>query len=217
MKRRHALLAVLLVTGCSGSANPSAPSSTAAVLQGTVTDPAGDALSVAPTVAISPDLVGANIQVTAGNLTITVSFTPGTLSQTQTVWYAELDTDQNPATGRPGIVAPVAGIFGDTDLLGVDYEIAAVYPRNSTQATIFHVTAAPPVQPTIVGTASVSFPSADSARVTVPLTLLGGTDGHMKFKVVAQQWLTDSSTTILLRGAFLDYMPDLGLPPGVVR
>src|SRR5260221_10383938 len=123
-------------------------------------------------------------------LVITVSFAPGTLSQTQTVWYAELDTDENPAPGRPGVVAPVQGAFGDTDLIGVDYEIAAVYPRNSTQATIFRVTAAPPVQPTIVGTAAVT--TADTARVTVPLALLGNDDGRMKFKVVCQQWLSDS-------------------------
>src|SRR5436309_11161918 len=140
-------LLVATTAACGGSGT--SPSPSIPTLQGTVTDPQGDALSALPSVSVSPDLVGATIEVASGNLTVTVSFAHGTLSQTQTVWYAALDTDENPATGRPGLVASIPGNFGDTDLLGVDYEIAAVYPRNATQATIFRVTAAPPVQPTI--------------------------------------------------------------------
>lgn len=194
------------------------PSNVTPALRGTLTDPAGDSLPAPPGVPISPDLVSASIEVNGGNLTVTVSFAPGTLSSTQTLWYAVLDTDENVNTGRPGVPAPVPGNFGDTGLLGVDYEIAAVYPRNSNQATIFHVTGTPPVQPTIVGTAAVTFPSAETARVTVPLALLGNDDGRMTFKVMCQQWLTDSSTTITLSGgSMLDYMPNLGQAAGVVR
>jgi hypothetical protein len=69
----------------------------------------------------------------------------------------------------------------------------------------------------MVGTAAVTFPTTDTARVTIPLPLLGNDDGRMKFKVSCQQWLSDSSTTITLHGAFLDYMPNLGLAPGAVR
>jgi hypothetical protein len=54
--------------------------------------------------------------------------------------------------------------------------------------------------------------------VTVPLALLGNDDGRMRFKVVCQQWLTDSSTTITLAGGgMLDYMPSLGEAAGGVR
>jgi hypothetical protein len=212
------LLLTAMAGGCGSSGSPASPSSSTATLRGTVTDPAGDSLSALPSVPISPDLVSATVEVTGGNLTVTVSFAPGTLSSTQTVWYAVLDTDENVNTGRPGVPAPVPGNFGDTGLLGVDYEIAAVYPRSSSQATIFRVTGAPPIQPTSVATAAVTFPSADTARVTVPLALLGNDDGRMRFKVVCQQWLTDSSTTITLAGGgMLDYMPSLGEAAGGVR
>ena len=51
----------------------------------------------------------------------------------------------------------------------------------------------------------------------MPLVLLGNGDGHMKFKVTAQQWLTDSSTTITFYGTMMDYMPNVGAAPGTVR
>lgn len=212
------LLLATTAVGCASSGGPGSPSSSVQTWRGTVTDPAGDALGALPSVPTSPDLVSATIEVSGGSLTVTASFAPGTLSSTQTVWYAALDTDENVNTGRPGVPASVPGNSGDTGLLGVDYEIAAVYPRSSSQATIFHVTGAPPIQPTIVGVAAVTFTSADTARVTVPLSLLGNDDGLMKFKVVCQQWLTDSSTTIaLLSGSMLDYMPNLGQAAGAVR
>ena len=211
------LLITVMSVACGSSGSPPSPSSLTPTLQGTVTDPAGDSLPALPLVPISPDLVSATIEVNGGNLIVTVSFAPGTLSSTQTVWYAALDTDENVNTGRPGVPASAPGNFSDTGLVGVDYEIAAVYPRNSNQVTIFRVTGTPPIQPTIVGTAAVTFPSAEIARVTVPLALLGNDDGRMKFKVECQQWLTDSSTTIGLSGSMLDYMPNLGEAAGIVR
>jgi hypothetical protein len=51
----------------------------------------------------------------------------------------------------------------------------------------------------------------------VPLALLGNDEGRMKFKVVCQQWLTDSSTSITLSGSMLDYMSNLGQAAGVVQ
>jgi hypothetical protein len=65
--------------------------------------------------------------------------------------------------------------------------------------------------------AVVTLPSADTARLTVPLALLGNDDGRMKFKVVCQQRLTDSSTSITLSGSMLDYMSNLGEAAGVVQ
>jgi hypothetical protein len=211
------LLIAVTTVGCDSSGTSRSPFSSTATLRGTVSDPAGDAVPAPALVPISPDLLSATLEVSGGSLTVNVSFAAGTLSPTQTIWYAELDTDENVNTGRPGVPALLLGGFADTGLLGVDYEIAAVYPRNSTQATIFHVTGTPPIQPTIVGTAAVTFPTANTARVTVPLALLGNDDGRMKFKVVCQQWLTDSSTTITVNGSMLDYMPNLGEAAGVVR
>jgi hypothetical protein len=91
-----------------------------------------------------------------------------------------------------------------------DYVINAVAPRNSTQALILRATG--PYQFVAAGSAAVSFPTANQLRVTVPLTLLGNDDGRLKFKVVCSQYLSDTTVT-----GITDYMPDLGLPPGVVR
>jgi hypothetical protein len=213
------LTTVLAACACgSSSSSTTAPASSApTTLQGTVSDRAGDALPNATGLA-SPDLTGATISVSGGNVTLTVTFAPGTLTN-QTVFYASLDTDENVNTGRPGLPGGGSGgsAFSDTSLLGVDYEIAAVYPRNSGQATVFRVTAAPPAQPTVVGTATLTFPAADQARIVVPLSMLGNDDGRMAFKVTAQLWVTDTSTTISQVGSMLDYMPDTGQPVGLVR
>jgi hypothetical protein len=197
--------AVLVLTiscgvGCGSPSMPSIP-----VLTGSVSDPAGDAVP-RPSVPVSPDLVGATIEVSGGILTLTVSFAPGTLSQTQTLWAATLDTDENPATGSPGVDSG----GGDAALIGGDYVIEGVMPRGSMQALVLRSTG--PNQFVTVGTVAVSFPSANQARVAVPLSLLGNDDGRLKFKVTCAQFLADAVTT-----AIVDYMPDLGLPPGVVR
>jgi hypothetical protein len=199
---RGAILAVLpaFAAACSSPSTPSAPPA----LTGTVSDPAGDATS--NVVPIAPDLVGATIQVAGGNLTLTISFAPGTYSQTQTLWSATLDTDENPATGSPGVDSG----GGDAALLGADYVVYGVAPRGSTQAFVLRATG--PNQFVNVGSVPVTFPAADQARVVVPLSMLGNDDGRLKFKIVCSQYLTDTTST-----GITDYMPDLGLPPGVVR
>jgi hypothetical protein len=174
-------------------------------LTGSITDPAGDAVP-RPGVSAVPDLVGATIGVGGGTLTITVSFVPGTLSQTQTFFQVQLDTDENPGTGFSGVDSS----HSDANAIGADYTIEAVSPRNSTQALIRR--AIGPDQLTTVGTTSVSFPTVDQARIVVPLTMLGNDDGRLKFKVVCSQWLSDTTGT-----GITDYMPDVGLAPGVVR
>jgi hypothetical protein len=169
-----------------------------------VTDPAGDSVPTS-SVAVSPDLVSGTVEISGGNLTLTVSFAPGTLSHTQTLFNANLDTDEDPATGFPS----------EPGSLGVDSFIRGVVPRNSTQATVFHVTgnsSCAAVPCTLVGTSTVTFQTADQVRVTIPLALLGNDDGRMKFEVIALQYLTDDTTT-----QTLDTMPDRGQPRGVVR
>lgn len=172
---------------------------------GSVSDPAGDALSDAR-VAVSPDLVGATINISGSSLTLTISFAPGTLSQSDTFWEAELDTDENPATGCPGIDSN----HNDASLLGVDYLIQGVDPRGSTEAQVMQDDASCFL--TQVGTATVTFPSATQTQVTVPLSQLGGGDGRMKFKITVSQWVSAIAQT-----GILDYMPNVGLPAGVVQ
>src|SRR5713226_8888970 len=173
--RAPIIAGVLLgLVACGGSTAPSM------TLTGTVTDLAGDAVA-RPGALVSPDLVAAAIEVSGGALTLTVSLAPGTLTQTQTLISASLDTDENPNTGSPGIDSG----GGDATLIGADYVINAVAARNAAQARILRATGA--YQFVTAGSASVSFPSADLLRVTVPLTLLGNDDGRLKFKVVCSQ------------------------------
>jgi len=188
-----------------GSKGPSAPSPTSVTLRGTVNDPVGDRLS-ALGVSIPPDLASATIDVSGGNATILITFAPGTLERTFTLFSVLLDTDENPATGN-------AGIGADATTFGWDYSISGVNPQGSTTAQI--VRALGPGQPgqvAGVGTATVTFPAADQARVTVPLSLLGNDDGRMSFKVICQQWIAPPNAT-----GVLDWMPDIGLPPALIR
>jgi len=201
----HVAGIVLASVSCGGSkAPPSSPTPTS-TFHGAVSDPRGDRLAVLG-LTIPPDLIGATIDVSGGSATILVTFAPGTLERTFTMFSVLLDTDENPATGN-------AGIIGDSTTFGWDYSISGVNPQGSTVAQI--VRALGPGQPgqvTPIGTATVTFPSDDQARVTVPLSLLGNDDGRMNFKVSGQQWITMSSAT-----GVLDWMPDVGLPPGQVR
>lgn len=190
------VIALLSAAGCSTS--PSV------IYMGTVTDPAGDTTAQAD-VATSPDLVKATIEVSGTNLIITVTFAAGTLSQAKTQWVAVLDTDENPATGFPGIDSG----HHDSNLIGFDFEVDAVNAEGSMQATIYSIVGS---TVTKVGTVPVEFPSATVSKVTIPLSLLGNDDGRLAFKIESSQILSGTS----LSGA-LDYMPNIGLAPGLVR
>src|SRR5689334_3399286 len=112
------VVASLEAIACGGSGTSPSATTPAATLTGTVTDPAGDALPK-PGIAVSPDLIAAVIEVSAGNLTLTVTLAPGTLSQTQTLVSTVLDTDENPSSGSPGIDSGAT----DASLIGADYVI----------------------------------------------------------------------------------------------
>ena len=195
----------LATSSCGGSKAPSSPTPTVSTFKGTVSDSTGDRQSVLG-VSIPPDLISATIDVSGGSATILVSFAPGTLEQTFTLFSVLLDTDENPATGNSGIGA-------DSTSFGWDYSIAGVNPQGSTTAQIVRALGpGQPAQVAAVGTATVTFPGADQARVTVPLSLLGNDDGRMNFKVTCQQWVAGPNAT-----GVLDWMPDVGQPPGPVR
>ena len=193
---------------CSGSSTtPSPPSLTASVsdaIGDTVIFPVlRNGVQLTPVVAIPPDLVGATIDVTSGNLTGTISFAPGTLSHTNTFACFMLDVDENASTGAP---AP-----GGDPPLGYDYSICAVVPRASTTARVSRLGGG---VATGVGSAQVTFPTADQVRFVVPLSLLGNDDGRMAFKVDAMQWVDDP---IILNTSAIDWMPDLTRAAALVR
>lgn len=184
---------------------PSSPSPATATLRGTASDPTGDRLSVLG-VSIAPDLIAATIDVSGGNATLLVTFAPGTHERTFTLFFVLLDVDENPATGN-------AGIGADSTTFGWDYSIGGVNPQGSTTAQISRALGpGQPGQVTGAGTATVTFPAADQARVTVPLSVLGNDDGRMSFKVNVMQWIAPPNTT-----GVLDWMPDVGQAPALVR
>ena len=173
------VLAVVCVTtlGCFGSS----PTSSSLTLHVEVTDPTGDA----PTSAVvpnPPDLVRAVVDVDRGDITFAIRFAPG-WDQATTFLTIDLDVDQNAGTGVPG-----AG-------LGVEYEFAP-----SGVVRFDGMTA------TVVGTPAVAI-LADGMNLTAPLSLLGGDDGRMDFRVRVHH---------SLQPAF-DFLPDVNLAPGRVE
>ncbi len=205
-----AIIVGSIVTGsaaCSGSTTlPSPPSLTARV-----SDAIGDTVILpvlrngvllTPVVPIPPDLVGATIDVTSGNLTGTISFAPGTLSQTNTFACFMLDVDENASTGAPAPSDPS---------LGYDYSICAVVPRGSATAQVSRLGGG---VATPIGSVPATFPAADQMRFVVPLSLLGNDDGRMAFKVDVMQFVDDPT---IFNTAALDWMPDLGRPAALVR
>ena len=168
--------------------------------RGVVTDPQGDArLSSSGMVApgtIVPYLVGATIDINRGIITITASFAPGTLSPNLQC-SVELDTDENPATGASF----------DSGRLGRDYNVY-VHPSYSGRAVINRWTPSGGV----AGMADVTFPTADQARISFPMSLLDNDDGLLAFRL----WVLVPLTTSGASGP-VDYMPNSGLPAGLTR
>jgi hypothetical protein len=209
-------LALLFAAGGCGAPTPGGPSTTSPVLHRQVSDPAGDVVitsvirngvAITPVVPNPADLVGATLDVSGGVLTAVVSFARGTLSQPDGLFCALLDTDESPATGN-------AGSGPDSATFGWDYSFCAVDPRGSTISQIARALGpANPGQIAPVSSTSMTFPAADQARLTVPLSVLGNDDGRLSFKFIAMQWVDAP----IVNTAVLDWMPDLGLPPEVVR
>lgn len=201
-------VAPVILASCGGSTTPTAPATGARSLTGTVTDPIGDAL-VVPGVPTSPDLAGATLEVDGGNLTITVSYAPGTMSQGRTLFLAFLDTDENPATGNPGI--PAASGVADADQIGWEYQIGGVDPVGSGRASVLRATGSG--NTLTLNSVPVTFPNADQIRVVVPMSALGNDDGRMTFKIIGFPWLDSQPPS----ATAVDDMPDLAAAPGAVR
>jgi hypothetical protein len=203
------IVVTLALTACSGS-TPTLSSSTA-TLTGSAADAVGDTVilpvlrngvSVTPVVPTPPDLVSVTVTVSNGNLTATIGFAPGTFSHADSFACLLLDVDENAGTGNP----PPAG----DPPIGYDYSICAVNPRGSTRAQLSQLSSG---AATGIGSVDVMFPSSDSLRFTVPMSMLGNDEGRMAFKVVSMQWVDAP----VFNTAAIDWMPDLARPATLVR
>jgi hypothetical protein len=188
-----ALSAVTL--GCSESSPVSPDRST---FQGQVSDPAGDAANDAR-VSPSPDLVSGSIEVEDATATFNIQFAPGRLDQTTSYAQVALDIDSNMATGH------LLGDFG----LGVEFLIDFVPESGGTVKVFRHDRATDLFETTGV---VPRYNAGNGWSASVPLALLGGTDGRSAFRIVSSA-LIGPKTGV----GILDYMPDRGTPFGVVR
>lgn len=170
---------------------------------GAVTDPAGDATDdtrVSP----DPDLVSASVGSDGVSLNLSVRFAPSTFNASTSRASFVLDVDENPGTGFPGIDAA----NNDSALLGVEYLVNVGADLGAAAEVLAFVSL--PNTFTNVGTFTATV-LADGYDVAIPLSVLGGDDGRLAFKVETQSFLGPGFTGIL------DYMPDLGLTPGQSR
>ena len=161
----------------------SAPDSVSisAFVPGMVTDPVGDATPF-PSVQVSPDLVAVTVGTDGMSLILEVRFAPGTFNAT-TLTQVNLDIDQNPDTGSPGVDSEQ----NDSDVMGVEFIIDIGGNRLVLGTGIF----APAVVLQFAGQPHSFTPMgnvqaevlAEGYRVSVPLTLLDKVDGRINFKV----------------------------------
>ena len=169
-------------------------------LHGEVSDPAGDAQSDAR-VRIAPDLIRATADVASGNLTLVIQFASGAFDRQTTRVSVLLDADLNASTG----IAQRQGIGAD---YGIDLA-AANGLANVTKADPAGCAAQLSCF-TVVGSAPITI-ATDSLQVTVPLSLLGNSDGRMAF-AMSSYVLVAAATAVVF-----DFMPDANLSPGRVQ
>lgn len=204
----NALTAVVLAAsgaGCGGGGgeSPTSPSPTPQALRGQALDATGDARADA-SLRVPPDLTEATLTTTNGVVSIRVRFAPGTFDRSTLSTQLDFDTDQNTATGLPGIGAqgPDGGVIG-TDFF-INVEPAETYVadcRTPQQGQCRRGATAPASSTQFV---------ADGFDLTVSLSLLGGDDGRMSFKVLVAGIVGVGSQATFTPD--LDVMPDVGRP-----
>jgi len=159
---------------------------------GTVTDPTGDA-AASGIVAPSPDLVSTTVVNTGTALVFQVRFAAGTFDPLTSFAQVLIDTDQNAATGHPGIdsgCATDAGVVGSEFIVtaGIDGAFIGHYLGSCNAFETIDVRSVEVV--------------AGGYNITVPLAILND-DGLVDYKVV----------TFVNGSGVLDVMPNVGLPP----
>jgi hypothetical protein len=167
---------------------------------GGVTDPAGDAVSD-PRSDYDPDLVGAMVSCDGAMIHFTVECTPESFAPEGVYLGFQLDADQDPATGFPGV--DLAN--NDAGIVGLEY---VLYVGDAGPLARLFRFVSLPNSFVLVDTYPVTVNPA-GYTVMVPVGDFGGDDGAMNYKLTAQGVITPGHWT-----GVLDYMPDLGLPPG---
>jgi len=193
--RAVVVAAAISAAACGGSpSGPTAPASTA--LRADVADPVGDTMSD-PRMPVAPDLVRATATVENGNLTLVVSFAPGTFDRQTTRVAVLLDTDQNPATGIR---------FGAA--LGPDFALDLFAPNNQTTIVKADEAACAAQQSCFVNSGSSTLTVlSDALQAVVPLSAIGNTTGRIAFAV--NSYVIVAALTSVLS----DWLPDTSLPP----
>jgi hypothetical protein len=160
---------------------------------GSLTDPAGDAGS-------GSDVVLTTGTVADGSLTLSARFA-GTTYNASTFVVWSLDTDQNPATGFPGITNTNA----DAALIGADFIVQIRGTAFGSTVTVLRGNL------TVVSTTLTPTFVANGVDVTIPLSLLDGDNGAMNYKATIQTQLTAGSWS-----GINDFISNLDSPVGTV-
>jgi hypothetical protein len=140
-----------------------------------------------------------------------VNLTPRPAGSGGTIVRVWLDIDNNAATGNRGTDTTCTA---DNGVLGADFVIVFGPGEDGSVRARVQRYAGPSCNDFVVagytapGTVMVD---SSSARVVVPLAMLGNDDGRFAFKVTTSRALGTGLTT-----AVLDRMTNPGLPPGLV-
>lgn len=164
---------------------------------GEATDPVGDSTSPDD----GADLIFASIGVDTSDITFSTLFAPGTFSSAEVAIHYSLDTDQNPATGHPGV--DNLGTI-DNGIIGSDY--LAVYWPQASMVGVYQYAGTLNDFDLVDFSSNISF-GVNGANWTLPRSWFGNDEGLLNFKVTSQELITSSSFT-----GILDFMPDVGLP-----
>jgi hypothetical protein len=190
------LFGIVVALGLHAGSAAAAPVSCSG-LPGSIADPAGDAVGAG-----APDILCAGAQVSGDSLVLRVGFGVGTFNPATTRVTFSLDTDQNPATGFPGITNGNA----DSAVMGVDYFVG--FGSNSLAGFALVRSAAF----VVTGLGTVAF--FDDGMVATVLLSMIGDDGLLNFKATVQTQLPPTEDFPVSFTPIQDFASDLGLAPG---
>jgi hypothetical protein len=140
------------------------------------------------------------------NLNLQVRYKAGTFDPQLTRAQFILDTDRNPATGQQG---SDSGCVNDNGIIGAEFLVNMGGDLGANAEVLQYQGTCNSFG--FVGNGTVTFVT-DGMDATVPLSLLGNSDGRLNFKVVISEQIGVNSFT-----GVLDYMPNVGLAPGESR
>jgi hypothetical protein len=170
---------------------------------GAVSDPADDASSSVNDDP-DPDVISATIASDGTDLSLSVRYAAGTFDPQLTRAQFLFDTDDNPATGHTG---SDSGCSNDNGIIGAEFLVNMGANLGASASVLGYLGTCNSFG--WVGNGTVSYVS-DGMDATVPLSLLGGDDGLLAFKVTISEKISGSSGFT----GVLDYMPDVGTDPG---